>query len=747
MKNTNFKFAIILILFVSLLSTNLFAQKTTKKSKVPEKVQQVEQVQTAPATKINPDVQAQQVNQTTPKYAFSLPPLPQPKPQPAKDFVFPSYKTVTLSNGLKVYLIKDDEQPEITLHLMLAGGQNLDGNKSGLADIATSLMTKGAGKRNALEIAQKLDGIGAGVSVSAGQDAISATGSSLTKHFDEMFEVFADVVLSPKFPKDEFNKLIDQSIAGVKMRKANSGTLASLLSSIATYGDNHPYAKFSTEASLKSITLDDVKNYYKSTFIPNNSTLAVIGDFNEKELIKKLESRFKDWTKGPLPKLDVPNPKPLKRGVYFVPRAGSKQSSVDISALTVPKNHPDYLALRLTSALMGGGFGSKLFRTLREKYSFTYSPFARETGYKFANEFVAGSEVKNDKTDSSITVILDQFKALYQENGVTQEELERVKSNVIGNYQMAFENSEFVASLLQNADFYDEPIDNYKYYAQRIEALTTLDVAKVADKYLKNDRLAIAVVGLPALKDSLAQFGPVYEYTMDLESVDAIAAATPIDLKPEELIEKYIKAIGGKEALNSIKTIKIDSKLQLKSQSQTMNGTSEKIIKYPDKEYTLVQTPMFRQESWVNGDKAWKRNGNDIETITGDELKESIKKVKFFINEIANLITDGYKCEILGVKDGLIKFRYKSKDGNDEGTYYFDRNTFLPMKSVISVEGPQGPMEISQEYSNFETFNGVKLPITIVITNPYYSSELNNNYWINQDVDDAIFTPKDENKK
>lgn len=743
MKTFNIKFSVIALLFISLLTVNSFAQKAKVQPAKPKKTE----LQTAPANTEKAPNDINIKDQTTQKVAEKKQEindpdvLPKPNPGPVKEFKFPNYKETILSNGLKVYLIQDNEQPEITLHLMLGGGQNLDGNKPGLADMTTSLMTKGAGKRNALEIAQKLDGIGAGVSASAGQDAISVTGSSLTSHFDEMFEVFADVVLSPKFPKDEFEKLLDQALAGVKMRKSNSGQIASLLATLATFGPEHPYAKFSTEASLKSITLDDIKNYYKSTFMPNNATLAVIGDFNEKELIKALEARFKKWEKGTLPKLDVPEPKPLSRGVYFVPRAGSKQSSVVISAITVPKNSPDYLALRLTGALMGGGFGSKLFRTLREKYSFTYSPFARHTGYKFANMFNAGSEVKNDKTDSSITVILDQFKALYEDNGVTEEELARIKSNVVGNFQMSFENSEFVASLIQNADFYGEPLENYTRYAQRINELTTFDIQKVADKYLKRDRLYITVVGLPELKDSLAQFGQIHEYNLDLESEDEMAAKTPVNITPEELIEKFTKAIGGKDALNNLKTIKIESKATLKAQGQSLAGTSVQIIKFPDKEYSFMQTPVFKQEGWINGQKAWRNVGTGVEEVSGDDLKKALSSVGLFITELPKFIEKGYKCEILGEKDGLIKFKYKDTDG-DVATYYFDKKTFLPAKRISTEQGPQGPIEIVEEFSDYENFNGIKYPLNLTVSNPYYTIELNNNVYVNPQVDDSTFEPK-----
>lgn len=673
-------------------------------------------------------------------YLYAIDPLPKPEPKPAKDFVFPEYKTIVLSNGIKVFLISDKEQPVIELRMLLSGGSNLDGAKTGLADITTGLMTKGAGKLNALEIAQTLDGIGASVNVTAGQDYIVASGSSLKKHFNTMFDVFSDVVLNPKFPKDEFDKLIEQSLAGVKMRKSNSGQLSRLLGAIAVYGKDHPYGKVSTEQTLKSITVDDCKKYYQSTFMPNNLSLAVIGDFDEKELIKSLEGKFKNWKNGTRPNMDVPDPKPLPRGVYFIPRTGSKQSSVTVTALTVPRNHSDHLALRLTSSVLGGGFGSKLFRTLREKYSFTYSPFASQTGNKFANRFTAGSEVKLDKTDSSISVIMEQVKSLYEPDGLTEDELKRIKNNVIGNYQMAFESSDFVASLIQNSEFYGESMDVVKTYTTRMNNLTTFDIAKVSEKYLRIDKLYITIVTTPEMKDELSKWGPVYEYTLDLESEEDIARATPVNITAEELIQKYTNAIGGAEKINGVQTMKIEARGKFKVQGQSFDAKAIQITKFPDKEYKSVTTPVFQQESWCNGTKAWAKQGAEQVELTGADFEDMKKNIKNELFELTNAIQNKYKLELIGEKDGLIKMKVTNDDG-EKATYYFDKVTFLIKKIEATQDSPQGPIEIVSTYSQYENISGIKYPMKVEVSTPFYQLELDNVVFFNIPVDDSTFSP------
>jgi hypothetical protein len=496
---------------------------------------------------------------------------------------------------------------------------------------------------------------------------------------------------------------------------------------------------------LNTIEIKDLENYYKTIVMPNNATLAVTGDFNEKDLVKILESKLKNWKNGTLPKLDVPEPKPLPKGIYFIPRPGSKQSSIVVSGLTVPRGHKDYLAVKLTAAELGGGFGSKLFRTLREKYSFTYSPFASATSNKFANRLFCGSEVNAAKTDSSITIILEQLESLYND-GVTTEELDRVKNNVIGNYQMNFESSGFVTSLIQMADFYNESMDEVKNYPQRMGALTTLDVAKVSEKYLKPDRVYIALVGNPELKNDLAKLGyKIYEYTLDLEDAELANAVNPVDLKPADLIKLYTDKIGGAEAVKAVQSLRVESKMNLKAQGQSMPGTIQQLVKYPGKEFQSVSTPAFSQKKWVSDGKAWSENQMGFEEVKGDDLKKETESIGFPTLELTKVIEKGYACKILGEKDGQIKMTIK-KTGGEESTYFFDRKTNLLSKIESSEETPQGPMQITYTFADYEPFGSVKLPLTASQITPFFTIEMSNMFFVNEAIDDAKFIPEKANK-
>ena len=212
-----------------------------------------------------------------------------PEPLPEKEFTFPPYKEYTLKNGLKVFIIEDHEQPTFTLQLLVGGGSSMDGKKSGIADMTAQLLTKGTKKYNALEIAQKLDGVGASINASTEPDYITVAGFCLMKHLELFLDVFSEVVTKPVFPGNEFDKLVPEIIAGIDEEKASPGTLASNLAKKAIYGDTHPYAMMPTETGVKEIKNGDIENYYNNYFKPNNASLAVVGDVKPKEIIAKLE--------------------------------------------------------------------------------------------------------------------------------------------------------------------------------------------------------------------------------------------------------------------------------------------------------------------------------------------------------------------------------------------------------------------------------------------------------------------------
>ncbi len=667
--------------------------------------------------------------------AEKIDPTKKPEPLPETTFEFPKYTEAKLKNGLKIFIIEDHEQPTITMRLLVPGGNSVEGEKSGLADMVASLLTKGAGKLSALEIAKKIDGVGASVSASARGDYITVSGSGLIKHLPVILEIFSDVVAKPTFPEDEFDKLVPQMIASIQSQKSSPGTLASAMARKVVFGKDHPYAERATEASVKSMEVEDCANYYKTWFKPNKSTLAIIGDVNKNTIVSTLEKAFKSWKEGKTPDIKIPAPNPMPLGLYFIERPGSVQSSVIYTTQTVPYADKEYNTLRTAASLIGGGFAGRLFKTLREKHSYTYSPFGYQSRMKYANSFVCGSDVRNNVTDSSIIVIEEQIKNLVDQPP-SDEELYRVKKYLVGSYQMSFEKSNFIASLIQNADFFGISMNKVKSFPKKIMKLSGYDIQNAAKQYMNPDKAFIVVVGSPEVKDKLDKFGKVYTYNLDLEP----KKIEKISMTAEELIEAHTKAIGGKEAINSVNTITGTGKVVVSMQGKNMPaGTLIDIWKTPNKKYTSIDLGAMKQETWINGTKAWTSQNGIMNEITGKQLENQLNESVLFIE--TKLIDLGYKCEVLGKQNGLISMKATGKDKSSK-TYYFDPVTFLITKVEEVKESPRGKVPITSTFEDYTKYADVMLPNTIKTTNPYYSMTSTLTYKINESVDESRFNPE-----
>jgi len=661
-----------------------------------------------------------------------------PEPLKGKEFVFPEYKESKLSNGIKVFIVEDHEQPTFAFRILIPGGSAYDGDKPGLAELTADMLTKGAGKWSSLEIAQKLDGVGATLDISANPDYFTIYGSCILKHIPTLLEVLSQVVLNPTFPKDEFEKLKKRVISAIKSEKARPLSVGTALSKKVLYGEKHPYGKRKTEESIEKITLDDVRTFFNKYFKPDYATIVITGDVKEKEIIPVFNKALGNWKKSNLPPLVMAPPQPEPLGVYFVHRPASVQSSIILATPTVEITNPDYEALDVAASIMGSGFAGRLFRTLRETYSYTYTPFGYQTSSKFANRFACGAEVRNPVTDSAIDVIKEQLYLLATEPP-SEDELNRIKKVKVGNYLMSFENAEFVASSIQNAYFYGKPLSYLKDYPKIINQLTPIDIQKVAKKYMHPDRAYIVVVGNPEVKGKLEKFGKIFEYDLDLNPLTGEKAKLePVKFGAEEIISKYLESRGGQAFLQSVETIVSEGTAELQVQGQSLNGKIMTKIKSPLKKYELFDFGLFQSEIWHNGDKSWAKVQSQLEELKFKEVDKNIFDIA--IKKDIDLLTKNFKVDVLGKQGGKILVKFTTPRGF-ESTVYFDEKTFLIDQIEGTEESPQGPIPVTSSFLKWDRVENFLFPTKIKTTNPMFTVEIDFSIKINENIDDSVFQP------
>lgn len=444
-----------------------------------------------------------------------------PDPDPAPAAAFPDFKTVTLKNGLKVFVIEDDRKPTLSLRLLFKGGSTLDGAKVGVSGFAAGLLNRGTATRDAATFAQECDFIGMKLEAAAGADALSVGAGGLTKYTAKILELFADAVLHPAFPADQLSKEQKKALSQLAAEKQQPTSLLDKLQGKVIYGD-HPYGAYSTPENVTAITRDDLVAFHKTYFAPNNATLAIVGDVKAGDIVPLLEKALAGWQPHDVVMPILPEIAPLKGiTVHLVDRPGSVQSNIGITETGPARNSPDSAELNVVNATLGGGFSGRLFQNLREKHGWTYGAYSAFGMNKFGGSFEASAETRNEVTIPAIKETLAEMKRLRDEP-VPDAELELQRQYNIGNYLLSLENASRNAQRVQDIDLYGLAPDYYKRYAKRMEAVTPSIAQQLAQQYISVENVAICVVGeAKEIKAELEKIGKVIVYDTDLKPVAA----------------------------------------------------------------------------------------------------------------------------------------------------------------------------------------------------------------------------------
>ncbi len=666
-----------------------------------------------------------------------------PAPGPVAAVRFPNFQTLHLANGLKIFVIEDHEQPTVAFRVQIGVGSIVDpAGKAGAMEMLVDMLTKGTTTRSALDIAQALDSIGASLTTSAGGDALYIVLSGLKKYSTSMLTILADILQHPTFPETELAKYKQQAIAGLQHEKTQPFSIANKLARKVIYGKHHPYSQAPTEESINSISAADLRQLHQQYFVPNLLSIAVVGDITPTEVQQWMDSFFGKWEQHSVQLPTVPAPKVAPAGVYFIERPGSVQSTIVATALGVPYAHPDYEKLRLAAEMLGSGFGGWFFRTLRETYGYTYTPFAFLTRARYANRFVGAADVRNPVTDSALTVMIDQIVRLGTE-GPKEAELYRIKRHSVGSYLMAFESSDFVASLIQRADLFGESFDHLKQFPQRYLHYTPQEVRSVAARYLAATNLRFVVVGDPSVLEKLENFGNIYRYDLDLNPLtDTATAGESISFSINKILDRYERAVGGKEKINQIHTLQAKGSITMASGPRKFSGELLKELKRPDQGHYKLQLPTFTHEVWVSKDRVWEQAMNQpVQEKSGAEAEE-LRRNLLLLFPLLDLEQMGYTLQVDGLRQGKIVIKAISPSGKTT-RYFVDPKSYLITKIERMIDNPNGgTTPVVEEILEYTEVEGVQLPKrTRTRVGPVTITEHIDTYKVNISLDDHRFVP------
>jgi zinc protease len=431
-----------------------------------------------------------------------------PKAGPNPKLVLPAIEKTKLSNGLEVWMVEQKELPIVAMNLVLKSGQgNEPDDRTGLANMTASLLDDGTKTRSAVEITNELQAIGiGGINAGSGWDSTNVSIQTLTRNLDKALDLYADVIMNPSFPATEVESLRGRSLISLRQQKANPNIVNNVVYNKVLYGD-HPYGRDSNEASIKSITRDEIVKFYEATYRPNNGVLIVVGNFDKASLKGKLESAFSGWKPGTVANRDLPSAKAFdKTGIYIVDRPNSAQSVVSIGQIGIDRANPDYFPVMVMNSILGGGITSRLSMNLREDKGYTYGAGSGFVYRRGAGPFRAGADIQTAVTKEAIVEFMKELEGIRGGVPITEKELDYNKQSLIRRYPAGFETVGAISSQLSNLVVYGLPDTYFNDYISKVNAVTLNDVNRVAKQYLDPSKMAIVVVGdrksiEPGLKD------------------------------------------------------------------------------------------------------------------------------------------------------------------------------------------------------------------------------------------------------
>lgn len=395
-----------------------------------------------------------------------------------------------LENGVPFYVINAGAQPVLRLEIIIKAGSWYE-IKPGLAYFTSKMLIEGTLSKSANEIAYFFDKYGAHIEISPGFDFIIINLYTLSKHLSVLLPVLQEIITEPAFPGSELEIIKKIKIQNTQVNNEKTNYLASVNFRKKIFGEDHPYGKELTEKEINGVSSDDLKDFYQH-YLFNNWEIILAGQV-EPEHIKLVRQSF-----GLLQRTSIEKTKPLSsengQERFIIEKSSSLQSSIRLGKKLLPKNHPDFHKMQVVNEILGGYFGSRLMKNIREDKGFTYGIHSNLNSFKFDGYLVIGTDVRKENTIQTIDEIYKEIRLL-AEKPVENYELESVKNYMTGSF-LAEINTPFALADKFKAVYLSGL--NYNYYQELLTTIHTItpeEIMETAQQYLQPDSMTEVIAG------------------------------------------------------------------------------------------------------------------------------------------------------------------------------------------------------------------------------------------------------------
>ena len=633
-----------------------------------------------------------------------------PKGGPAPKIKLEKPKEFKLKNGIKVLVVENNKLPRVNYSFRFDRNPIFEGEKAGVLTLLGSMLGNGTTTISKDEFNEEVDFLGASINVGFG----SASAFTLTKNNERVLELFSDAIINPLLTNEEFDKEKEKLIEGLKSNKKSIDAISGRVGNALSYGKNHVYGEFISEETLNNVTYEDVLEYHEKYFIPNNAYIVIIGDINYKEIKSSINNRFSQWTKGK----NIETSKPLLTEnvslteVNFIDLPTATQSSISITNnVDLMMTDEDYFSALMTNDILGGGGAGYLFKNLREDKGYTYGAYSSIGSSRYGvAKFSAGAKVRNMVTDSAVTEIVKEISRIRLEK-VDPELLKNAKAKYVGSFIRRAENPQTIAGYALNIKLNNLPEDFYENYLENINAVSQEDVMRVANKYFKIANSRIIVVGKGSdVVQNLEEVGfPVNYFDEYANPVPkpVFNKSIPEGMSALDVMNNYIKAIGGKTLLSSVNTLVTKASVTLPGAPFKPEAISKKMM--PNKSIDEWTAPMgLILKQTFSGEKGYREGlmmGGQKTMMTDEEIEEA-KNVEGIFDEIY-FTADQIELINISAIDGEDVYKVKViKNEKTSYRYYSTESGYL-----VSVDSEDANKNIvSVKYGDYKNIEGLWAP-------------------------------------
>jgi zinc protease len=685
-----------------------------------------------------------------------------PRPLPAKQVTFPPYDIRTLSNGLQVVTVLHHEQPAVSMRLLVrAGGVNDPDKKRGVSLLVTTLLDQGTTTRSSQQIADQIDSIGGILGTGSGDDFTSVSAIVMKDSFDLAMDLVADIARNPAFAQEEIERQKEQVTSTQQVNANDPDYIASAVVDRLVYGF-HPYGLpgSGTPDTLASITRDDLRQFHRQHFVPNNMVLAIVGDITQKEAVAAAERAFGNWPRGEASVWRGAAPPEPTRRIVVVDKPDAVQTEIRVGQLAIPRKHQDFLKWDLAIKVLGGEGANRLHRVLRSERGLTYGASADTEGRKLAGDIVAETDTRTDTTGEALRLMVQEFSRLQQQR-VPERELVDAQAYLAGSFPLTIESPNDIALQVINYVLHELPLEDIPTYTQRITAITPDDIQRVAQAYLKPDRLSVVLVGnAKAFVPQLRSLGLTDIEIIPVEQLDLMSAslrretgrrvsapavpnraalayqATQVnpraggaapnatalnDRAALDLLRRVVDARGGLMALKGVRTVVAETITTFQMQQGTLPSTTRTYIVYPDKFRVDAEIKGAQTTQVFNAGTAWMKSPAGIQEPPGmaADFASSVRRdiIPLLIDAAEGRLTvrkgtdqaarDGRPVQVLEISGPKL----------DRVRLFIDQQMLIVGQAyTVTTPGPQPRTLLSEEvFSDYRFVSGIRVPFETLL--------------------------------